>query len=229
MLSIIPIFLLSYCVSSRCIRHHQKAMTDIDGLITMPTIIETQSYSSTPTSIISPSANPPIQEKRVFSPPNKAVIIQRPTSPPPETVGPSIPPGTSQWGLECLEEHNLRRASSETLDRKSLVPLVWDQSLSQSAKSWADQLAYQNNGLTHSKLGNGENLYSTTDRGSSCKAAVDAWFNEYPLYYNQKIGGAGFNGYGHFTQLVWPETTKIGCAFSDNASNRYVVCHYDPA
>lgn len=132
-----------------------------------------------------------------------------------------------EWGLECLIEHNLRRASTETLDRKPVVALAWNKALSESAKSWANKLAFENNGLRHSTRG-GENLYSTTARGSGCKAAVDAWFNEYSLYHNQEIGDGDFKGYGHFTQLVWPKTTKIGCAYADNSRWRYVVCHYDP-
>jgi len=220
--SLINMILLITCVTTKCLPNQHKEQEYSPNVARKASIKPLTRDQVQTTNKVTPSRN----TEQLIPAFEERVIFQRP---PPQTVGPSIPPGTSQWGLECLEEHNLRRASSETLDRKSLVPLVWDQSLSQSAKSWADQLAYQNNGLTHSKLGNGENLYSTTDRGSSCKAAVDAWFNEYPLYYNQKIGGAGFKGYGHFTQLVWPETTKIGCAFSDNASNRYVVCHYDPA
>ena len=35
---------------------------------------------------------------------------------------------------------------------------------------------------------------------------------------------------GHFTQLVWKGTKKLGCASSQasETSNRYVVCNFDP-
>ena len=40
----------------------------------------------------------------------------------------------------------------------------------------------------------------------------------------------GFSGdTGHFTQLVWKSTTKLGCASSQasESGNWYVVCNYE--
>ncbi len=149
-----------------------------------------------------------------------------PASPPPK------PPQTyhndeiGDWGSVCLAEHNLRRASCETLNGEPLTSLVWDDELYQSAQSWANELAKSDN-LRHSDLAGGENIQSTSDKSSSCKSAVDAWFNEYPLYHNEKIGEGNFHAYGHFTQLVWAKTRKLGCAYSDSSGKRYKVCHYD--
>jgi hypothetical protein len=33
---------------------------------------------------------------------------------------------------------------------------------------------------------------------------------------------------GHFTQIVWPTTTEIGCGIASSASNDYLVCRYAP-
>ena len=32
----------------------------------------------------------------------------------------------------------------------------------------------------------------------------------------------------HFTQIVWPTTTEIGCALASNATTDYFVCRYAP-
>ena len=32
----------------------------------------------------------------------------------------------------------------------------------------------------------------------------------------------------HFTQIVWPTTTEIGCGLASSASTDYLVCRYAP-
>ena len=34
---------------------------------------------------------------------------------------------------------------------------------------------------------------------------------------------------GHFTQLVWQATTKVGCAAAEEGGARTLVCHYAPS
>ena len=34
---------------------------------------------------------------------------------------------------------------------------------------------------------------------------------------------------GHYTQMVWPTTTRVGCAMATNAGNDFLVCRYSPA
>jgi hypothetical protein len=33
----------------------------------------------------------------------------------------------------------------------------------------------------------------------------------------------------HYTQIVWPTTTRVGCALASNGRTDYLVCHYSPA
>ena len=37
------------------------------------------------------------------------------------------------------------------------------------------------------------------------------------------------NAVGHFTQVVWKSTTKVGCGFSTCGDNDLLVCNYSPA
>ncbi|MFP2910758.1 CAP domain-containing protein [Pyxidicoccus sp. 3LFB2] len=79
----------------------------------------------------------------------------------------------------------------------------------------------------------GENLYwggSSTQAAPSTLvgAAVKSWYDEVSQY-NFKSGG--FSGAtGHFTQLVWKGTTRVGCAVSQGKGSKwyetYVVCIY---
>jgi hypothetical protein len=34
---------------------------------------------------------------------------------------------------------------------------------------------------------------------------------------------------GHYTQIVWPASQRVGCATASNRANDYLVCRYLPA
>lgn len=54
--------------------------------------------------------------------------------------------------------------------------------------------------------------------------ASDAWYDEIndPGY---DFSNPGFSsGIGHFTQMVWASTTKLGCG----VSGEYLTCRYSP-
>lgn len=34
---------------------------------------------------------------------------------------------------------------------------------------------------------------------------------------------------GHYTQIVWPSTTHVGCAVASNETDDFLVCRYLPA
>lgn len=60
--------------------------------------------------------------------------------------------------------------------------------------------------------------------------AVDGWYNEIKLYDFKNPGFAEETG--HFTQLVWKATTKIGIGYAytqhEKRHKLYVVVHYSP-
>jgi uncharacterized protein YkwD len=79
--------------------------------------------------------------------------------------------------------------------------LTWDDNLAATSRQWAQNLA-QRNTLEHSTFGNGENLYIAWGGDKSCRAAVDAWYDEKKNYRpGTKIGEGDFSGYGHYTQV----------------------------
>lgn len=60
------------------------------------------------------------------------------------------------------------------------------------------------------------------------REASDAWYNEVNQYdFNQ--GGFSFET-GHFTQLVWAGSEKlgVGIAFNSDRTKSYVVARYSP-
>jgi uncharacterized protein YkwD len=124
-----------------------------------------------------------------------------------------------QW----LDAHNQWR------DEVVVPQLKWSPSLSRSAQSWAVGLSDQYGHLVHSKTGNGENIFWTSESEALPIEATDSWGEEKAYYAGQKISGSNYHQFGHYTQMIWRETTEVGCAIVSNGSNgTYVVCQYYP-
>jgi len=112
--------------------------------------------------------------------------------------------------------------------------LTWSSQLAASAQAWANHLAAIND-LQHDPnagaAGQGENLYSgfNSAGGITLVSAVTDWVNEQANYHGEKIGDGNFEAYGHYTQIIWPETTQVGMAAA-TASNGsvYIVGRYSP-
>lgn len=60
------------------------------------------------------------------------------------------------------------------------------------------------------------------------KAPVDAWYDEISMYNWNSPGYT--EATGHFTQLIWKDSTQMGCAkvTCDNAWRQYTICEYSP-
>uniref|UniRef100_A0A7M5X626 SCP domain-containing protein n=2 Tax=Clytia hemisphaerica TaxID=252671 RepID=A0A7M5X626_9CNID len=130
---------------------------------------------------------------------------------------------------ECFERHNMYRF------RHTDNLLSWDHMLQNSAQLYAEQLA-QTEEFEHSEQpGIGENLYFAFNSGGvtregSCNRALDLWYDEIENY--DFGSGTSLNGkvIGHFTQMVWMTTTKIGIGMAINGDGTkiYVVAQYSP-
>ncbi|KAL6745175.1 CAP domain-containing protein [Haematococcus lacustris] len=166
------------------------------------------------------------QQTFKFSPMNNWQPASSPTQQAPSQSSPQASPARAPSGTGCaagkqngndiLALHNAYRAAH------SAPALSWDSQLQSKAQSWANNLA-SNCQLYHS--GSGENLASGF---ASWADAAYAWYVEYKQYnYNAPGYSAAV---GHFTQMVWLGTTKLGCATANSKCSQGViyVCQYDP-
>lgn len=114
---------------------------------------------------------------------------------------------------EILEAHNARRKEF------GVAPLSWDNELWKMAKSVTKTCVFK-----HSGGGYGENLYGSS--GGNAKAGVDAFADEVKNYRDDNLIWDGNSPktkdgtvIGHYTQVAWKDTIKVGCATSDQRCN----------
>lgn len=103
--------------------------------------------------------------------------------------------------------------------------------LEASAQSWVNQLKATNNcGLLHSAGGYGENLYAIWGATATPTRVVAAWAAEKSAYNYATNTCAAGSVCGHYTQIVWRNTTQIGCAQATCPANQQQVwaCQYNP-
>jgi uncharacterized protein YkwD len=121
---------------------------------------------------------------------------------------------------EMLEAHNQARADH------CAPPLAWSGELAKDAQKWADALNARGCAFEHSKTSHGENLMAGTAGAFGPKDAVSAWYAEQKNY---RFGAGGFSMHsGHFTQLVWAATKRVGCGTTTCQGKQIWVCNYDP-
>jgi hypothetical protein len=131
-------------------------------------------------------------------------------------------------GITAL--HNQVRAAVET--GTPLAALQWESALAATARSWAATCDFSHNpsrSVGHPYVV-GENIYGSS-AAATAQAAVSLWAAEEQYYdYSTNSCTAG-QTCGHYTQLVWRTTLRLGCALQDceGSTPRYrIVCNYGP-
>ncbi|KAL6498908.1 hypothetical protein OROHE_026415 [Orobanche hederae] len=106
--------------------------------------------------------------------------------------------------------------------------VTWNTNLANYAQNYANQ-RIGDCALTHSNGPYGENLAKGSSINFSGVSAVNMWAAE-KLHYNYTSNSCiGGNQCLHYTQVVWGDSVRIGCA-RVKCTNEwyYVVCSYDP-
>jgi pathogenesis-related protein 1 len=113
-------------------------------------------------------------------------------------------------------------------------PLAWSKNLAVYAQSWADHLASTSCRMEHRprsgqwKQEHGENLLIGKVGYHGVVDAVRAWEREKSMYHGAALNSSNWYHSGHYTQMVWKNTSQIGCAKAECRGNVIVVCNYDP-
>ncbi|CAI8583091.1 unnamed protein product [Vicia faba] len=106
--------------------------------------------------------------------------------------------------------------------------IVWDNTVAAFAQNYANQR--KDCRLIHSGGGGryGENLAMSTG-GLSGTDAVRLWVDEKRDYNYNSNSCANGKVCGHYTQVVWRNSARLGCAkVRCNNGGTFVTCNYDP-
>jgi uncharacterized protein YkwD len=122
---------------------------------------------------------------------------------------------------QLVDAHNRLRA------KHCAKPLTWSPRLAQVAQQWANTLRDKGCMFGHSGGDLGENLAAGTSGTLDADAVVRMWYDEVAHY---RFPNGGFSAQtGHFTQVVWRGTARVGCGRSQCKGMDIWVCEYDPA
>ncbi len=123
---------------------------------------------------------------------------------------------------ELLEAHN--RYRSEV----GVGNIVWSEEVAESAQAWADELG-KTCSFEHSNNEQyGENLWAGTAGAFSVTDVVDSWGEEKAFYDYESNTCASGEVCGHYTQVVWANSTEVGCGKVTCEGWEYWVCQYAP-
>ncbi|NXT68084.1 PI16 inhibitor, partial [Chaetops frenatus] len=128
-----------------------------------------------------------------------------------------------------LDEHNKYR-SQVSPPAKAMMKMTWDKELEVNAQHHAENCIWGQNGDPHR-----ENLFAMAS-ALDVKFAVEQWNGERKFYNLTTSTCVPGQMCGHYTQVVWAETTRIGCGNSyckkiDGLKTEKVhllVCSYFP-
>jgi uncharacterized protein YkwD len=137
---------------------------------------------------------------------------------------------------DVLQVHN--RARKEV----GVPPLVWDRRLAAFATVWARYLARDKQGIRHRPRHGiwaqryGENIAmmggTRPVHRYGYKGSVQ-WYREKQAYRGQVSSGASIQQIGHYTQMVWRGTKRVGCGIASYQKGGWhwsiLVCNYDPS
>lgn len=128
-----------------------------------------------------------------------------------------------------VDEHNrVRRAVYPTA--RNMRELSWDNEIANTAQHWAENCRIGHDKgykrYAYGRFSVGQNL-SWGSYKMTWLQAMALWSNEVKDF---RYGSSNsLSAVGHYTQMVWAETAKIGCGYAQCGGTHYYVCNYGPA
>ncbi|MDB5707037.1 MAG: serine protease [Sphingomonas bacterium] len=140
------------------------------------------------------------------------------------------PRGDALLRRAMIDGHNAARA------RAGVPLLVWNPTLAADAKAYARELA-RTGRFEHARQPDGpgrqgENLWTGTRGAYAYEEMIGHWVDESRFYRPAPTPDFSTSGrwedVAHYTQIIWRDTTEVGCASASNATDDYLVCRYAP-
>ena len=124
---------------------------------------------------------------------------------------------------------------AQNAERRSLglKPLRWDPQLEAAASAYAGEMAATGewgHSADEDRPDQGENLWMGTHGAFTAEEMVGDWIAEKREFRAGVFPDVSATGnwadVGHYTQIVWADTDRVGCGLSSSAEDDYLVCRY---
>ena len=141
----------------------------------------------------------------------------------------SAPQDLSRLEARLLALHNRERSAT------GAAPLAWDPALAAAARAYGPSLARLGK-LAHSdsasRPGQGENLWMGTRGAYSLEEMAGGWAAEKRLFrpgaFPEVSRSGKWRDVGHYTQMIWKRTSRLGCAVHTGRDRDFLICRYSP-
>ena len=121
---------------------------------------------------------------------------------------------------------NMLAAHNAVRQAVGVPALAWSGQLAAFAQQWANELVARGKFAHRRNSPYGENLFEVSGARATPGEVVDQWASESKNY---RYGSNTCRGVcGHYTQIVWRDTRRVGCAVAGTARTEVWVCNYDP-
>jgi len=142
----------------------------------------------------------------------------------------------TEYSAIAVHHHNIHRANHTSPD------VTWDDTLASTAADIAASCVYAHD-VEKNGGGYGQNIAAGVESNNISAIITDLFYNGEVGWYDGLYNKAqpdmtNFEKWGHFSQIVWKSTTKIGCAtqhcpkglanVGTDVSPYFTVCNYSP-
>ncbi|MGI8931534.1 MAG: CAP domain-containing protein [Sphingomicrobium sp.] len=158
-------------------------------------------------------------------------------------AGPAMaaPPPSPNWPAPAdrgapLLRNTVLRAHNDARAQFGVAPVAWSDQLAAEAMGHAQFMArtgmYGHDRTPGRRKKQGENLWRGPRGVFSYDIMIGLMVEEAKLFRSgvfpdNSING-NWNAVAHYTQIVWPSTTEVGCSLASSPSTDYFVCRYAP-
>ena len=137
---------------------------------------------------------------------------------------------------EPLLQRTVLGAHNTARHQFGVAPLAWSAELAAEAQQHAQYMAstgiYGHDRTPGRRKKQGENLWRGKRGLFSYDVMVGVMVDEAryfrPGAFPNNSATGTWNDVAHYTQIVWPTTTAVGCALASSATTDYFVCRYSP-